>query len=50
MLAAGDDVATILEGYPWMEREDIQACLEFARRHVANERVEPLSVAGQAAP
>jgi uncharacterized protein (DUF433 family) len=28
MLAAGDDVGTILEGYPWLEREDVLACLE----------------------
>ena len=27
MLAAGDTPETILEGYPWLEREDIQACL-----------------------
>lgn len=25
MLAAGDDEATILSGYPWMEPADIQA-------------------------
>lgn len=27
MLAAGDTAETILEGYPWLEPEDIQACL-----------------------
>lgn len=27
MLAAGDDAQTILEGYPWLEMEDIRACL-----------------------
>lgn len=27
MLAAGDDVETLLEGYSWLEREDVQACL-----------------------
>lgn len=42
MLAAGDTMDTILEGYPWLEREDIRACLEYARRLVAHERVEPL--------
>ena len=26
MLAAGDTPETILEGYPWLEREDIKAC------------------------
>ncbi len=41
MLAAGDDVETIVEGYPWLEREDVLACLVYARRLVAHERVEP---------
>lgn len=27
MLAAGDPPETILEGYPWLEPEDIRACL-----------------------
>lgn len=44
MLTAGDDFATILAGYPWMELADIQACLVFARRHISNERIEPLEV------
>ncbi len=42
MLAAGDTIETLLEGYPWLEREDILACLAYARRVVGNERVEPL--------
>lgn len=42
MLAAGDTPETILEGYPWLEAEDIQACLVYARRLVGHERVEPL--------
>jgi uncharacterized protein (DUF433 family) len=32
MLAAGDSVDTVLAGYPWLEREDIEACLAYARR------------------
>ena len=44
MLAAGDDPETILEGYPWLERADIQACLVYARRHVGHERIEPLTI------
>lgn len=40
MLAAGDSVETILDGYPWLEREDVQACLVYARRVVAHERIE----------
>jgi uncharacterized protein (DUF433 family) len=42
MLAAGDSPETILEGFPWLEPEDIQACLIYARRLVGHERVEPL--------
>ncbi|ELR98426.1 DUF433 domain-containing protein [Gloeocapsa sp. PCC 73106] len=30
MMAAGDDTKSILEGYPWLEPEDIQACLLYA--------------------
>jgi uncharacterized protein (DUF433 family) len=42
MLAAGDTPAIILEGYDWLEPEDIQACLIYARRLVGLERIEPL--------
>ncbi|MBI4870433.1 MAG: DUF433 domain-containing protein [Candidatus Riflebacteria bacterium] len=41
MLAAGDSIETILEGYPWLEREDVLACLTYACRVVGHERVEP---------
>jgi uncharacterized protein (DUF433 family) len=44
MLAGGDTPEDILKAYPWLEREDIQACLVFARRLAANERIEPLSL------
>ena len=44
MLAAGDTTDDILQAYPWLEREDIQACLVYARRITANERIEPLSI------
>ncbi|QFS48522.1 DUF433 domain-containing protein [Nostoc sphaeroides] len=37
MLAAGDTIETLLEGYPWLEREDVQACLVYARRLVSHE-------------
>jgi uncharacterized protein (DUF433 family) len=36
-LAAGDSVADILEEYPSLKREDIQACLEYASRLMANQ-------------
>ena len=48
MLAAGSTAQTILEYYPYLEAEDIQACLVYARRLVGNERVEP-SFVGTAA-
>jgi uncharacterized protein (DUF433 family) len=41
MLAAGDTPETILQGYSWLEAEDIRACLLYARRLVGHERVEP---------
>ena len=41
MLAAGDTPQAILEAYPDLEREDIQACLVFARRLVGRERIKP---------
>ena len=44
MLAAGDTPETILDGCPWLEPEDIQACLVYARRLVGHERVEPLLI------
>ena len=48
MLAAVDPPETILAGYPWLELEDIQACLVYARRVVGHERVEP-ALGGSAA-
>ena len=37
MLAAGDSPETILEGYPWLDLDDIRACLIYARQLVAHE-------------
>ena len=44
MLAAGDTPEILLAGYPWLQPEDIQACLVYARRLVGHERIEPLSI------
>jgi uncharacterized protein (DUF433 family) len=30
MLAAGDSQQVILEGYPWLEPDDVRACLLYA--------------------
>ncbi|MEA5618713.1 DUF433 domain-containing protein [Cronbergia sp. UHCC 0137] len=37
MLAAGDTIETLLEAYPCLEREDVQACLIYERRLVGHE-------------
>lgn len=39
MLAAGDTAETILDEYPILEPEDIQACLLYAHRSVAGEEI-----------
>ena len=41
MLAAGDTPEVLLQGYPWLEPDDIRACLVYARRLVGDEHVEP---------
>jgi uncharacterized protein (DUF433 family) len=41
MLAAGDTPQDTIEFYPFLEKEDIQACLVFARRLVGRERIQP---------
>jgi len=43
MLAAGDDTASLLKNYPWLEEDDVRACLLYAQRRVAGERIEPLA-------
>ena len=45
MLAAGDTIETILEGYPWLEPEDVRACLAYARDMLRTERVYLLKAA-----
>jgi uncharacterized protein (DUF433 family) len=44
MLVAGDTAQSLLTAYSWLELEDIQACLLYARKVVAEERVEPLII------
>ena len=49
MLAAGDTPEILLEGYPWLEADDIRACLLYARRLVGHERIEPALVESSSA-
>ena len=47
-LAAGDTAETILSEYPFLEPEDIQACLVFAHRSLAGEHVHDRIVVREA--
>lgn len=40
MLAARDSPEIILQGYDWLEPEDIRACLLYSQRMVGHERIE----------
>ena len=43
-LAAGDSISEILEEYPALKQEDVQACLDYAARLMANHySVSPIS-------
>jgi uncharacterized protein (DUF433 family) len=42
MLAVGDAEGEILAAHPWLEPDDIRACLLYAARSVGNEHLEPL--------
>ena len=42
MLAVGDTEDEILAAHPWLERDDIHACLLYAARTIGNEYVEPM--------
>jgi len=44
MLAAGDSPQDILDSHSWLEVDDIRACLVYAKRLVAHERIEPIQV------
>lgn len=44
LLAAGDTTEEVLAAYPWLEKQDIQACLLYAHKLVAQERIEPLQL------
>jgi uncharacterized protein (DUF433 family) len=47
MLAADETVEGLLQCYPWLERQDVQACLLYARRVVGTERYAPAFVAAE---
>jgi uncharacterized protein (DUF433 family) len=41
MLVAGDSSADILTAYPFLELDDIRACMLYAYKLVAHERIDP---------
>lgn len=41
MIAEGSTIEELLEGYPFLEGDDNRACLIYAHRLVAHERIEP---------
>lgn len=41
MIAEGSTFDELLDGYPFLEKDDIQACLCYAHRVVAHEKIEP---------
>ena len=48
MLASGDGSPEILTAYPFLEADDVRACLLYAYKLVAHERIDPFP-AGTAA-
>ncbi|MEO5333522.1 MAG: DUF433 domain-containing protein [Magnetococcus sp. YQC-5] len=42
MLVNGDSPETIIDGYPWLEPQDIRACLAYAHKIIQHERIEPV--------
>lgn len=44
LLAAGESWRSILEGYPEMSQEDLEAVLLFAKDSVEHTEIEPLPV------
>ena len=48
MLAAGDSTQDLLAAYPFLEPDDVRACMLYAYKLVAHERVDPFPVGSAA--
>jgi uncharacterized protein (DUF433 family) len=44
MLAAGDTAQDLIAAYPFLESDDIRACMLYAYKLVAHERIDPFPV------
>ena len=45
MLAQGASIADILDGYPDLEPDDVQACLVYAYKIIMNESIDAVAMA-----
>ena len=48
MLAAGDSAQDVLAAYPFLEPDDVRACILYAYKMVAHERIDPFPVGSAA--
>ncbi len=48
MLAAGDTAQDLIAAYPFLESDDIRACMLYAYKLVAHERIDPFPVGSAA--
>ena len=46
LLAQGETVKAILDDYPGLTREDVQACLAYAHSVIANDSLDAVRVGG----
>ena len=46
LLAQGETVEAILDDYPSLTREDVQACLAYAHAVIANDSLDAVHVGG----
>ena len=47
LLAQGETEEEVLADYPDLERDDIRACLAYARAAIANDTLQAVRVSGQ---
>jgi uncharacterized protein (DUF433 family) len=47
MMAAGASIEELLDHYPWLEREDVHACLYYAARIAGREYFAPRMVSSE---
>ena len=46
LLAQGESYAAILDDYPGLDQDDINACLAYAHAVIAHDRIDRIAVAG----